>query len=280
MASFEKTFPLELLLQILMAQHDITDVLALTSTCQIFRHIWLSDFRTITDSILSRQICCYDDAVTLAEAQRICESESQQGRTWTSASDRTNCDKISYPDFQLRLRRLLANNGEVEWVLSLTEPYFLAYERRSEEECSVHPAHFLPHERERVARSFYLLRRCVLAQSHPSLLPKCRHDLDCIGVTELYILWQMLHWLCHSLDREQQDELGILDNDPPDHLIGIQGTSTLPDWDQVWDMVSDAYTAKRNPGKDEYETTLFGPCDRCNKQTCGSDLPVKRFWDV
>lgn len=280
MASFEKIFPLELLLQILKAQHDITDVLALTSTCQIFRHIWLSDFPTITDSILSKRICCYDDAVTLAEAQRICESESQQGRTWTSASDRTNCNKISYPDFQLRLRRLLANNGEIEWVSSLAESYFIPSERCSGNDCSVHPAHFLPHERERVARSFYLLRRCVLAQSHPSLQPKCRHDLDCIAVTELYILWEMLHWLCVSLDRERQDELGIWDNDPPEYLIGIKGTFTLPDWDQVWDMVADAYCAKRSLGKDEYETRLFGPCDRCNKQTCGSDLPVKRFWDV
>ena len=63
--------------------------------------------------------------------------------------------------------------------------------------------------------------------------PKCQQYLDGIGVTELYILWEMLHWLCDRLDRERQDELGIWENDPPDYFIGIQGTFTLPDWDQV-----------------------------------------------
>ena len=277
MASLLEVFPLQVLLQVFRAQHDITDVLALTSTCRFFRLIWLSDFRTITDSILSKRICCYDDAVTLAEAQRICESKSQRSETYTSASDRPDYDKISYPDFQLRLRHLLANNREIEWVSALAESYFIPSERRGRNDCSVHQAQFLPHERERVARSFYFLRRCVLAQSHPSLQLKCQHDLDCIGVTELYILWEMLHWLCSSLDWERQEELGIW-YEAPDFVIGIS-TTTMPDWDQARDMVVDAYGAKRHLGEDEYETRLYGPCDRCNKQTCGSDLPVRRCSD-
>ena len=110
--------------------------------------------------------------------------------------------------------------------------------------------------------------------------PKCQQDLERIGVTELYILWEMLHWLCDRLDWERQDELGIWDNDPRGHLTGIQGTFTVPGWDQVWDMVTDAYCAKRSLGEDWYETRLHGPCDRCNKETCGSGLPVRRFSDA
>ena len=280
MTSLIKAFPLELMLQIFKAQHDITDALALTSTCRSFRHIWLSHFHTIADSILSRRICCYHDAVALAEAQRMCESKTQQIETYISASDRTEGDKMSYPDFQLRLRHLLANNREIEWILCLAESHFIPSERRVRNDCSVHPAQFLPHERERVARSFYFLRRCALAQSHPSIQPKCQHDLDFTDVAEIYILWEMLWWLCESLDQESQEQLGIWDKNPPDHLIGIQETFTMPDWDQVRDTVADAYWTKRNFGKDEYETRLYGPCDRCNKQTCGSDLPVKRFSDA
>ena len=279
MASLLQAFPPELLLQVMKAQHDIADLLALTSTCRIFRHIWLSHFRTISDSILSKRICCYDDAVALAEAQRICESKSQQSEACTLASDRTGCDKISYQDFKLRLRHLLENSGEIEWVSSLAESYFIPSERCDGNDCSVHPAQFLPHERERVARSFYFLRRCVLAQHHPSMQPKCQQDLDRIGVTELYILWEMLHWLCDRLDWERQDELGIWDNYPPGYLYGIQGTCTLPSWEQVSDMVTDAYWAKRSLGEDWYETRLCGPCDRCNKETCGSDFPARRFSD-
>ena len=154
MASFLQVLPPELLFQIIEAQHDIADVLALTRTCRIFRHIWLSNFRTITDSILSKRIRCYDDAVALAEAQCICESNNQQSGTCTLASDRTECDRISYQDFELRLQHLLANNGEIEWVSSLAESYFIPSKRRSGNDCSVHPAHFLPHEGDRVARSF------------------------------------------------------------------------------------------------------------------------------
>ena len=280
MASLLKAFPLELLLEIFKAQHDITDVLALTSTCRSFRQIWRLHFHTITDSILSRRIRCYDDAVNLAEAQRICESKFQQIETNTSSSDRTDGDKTSYPDFQLRLRHLLANNREIEWVSSLAESHFVPSERRCANDCSVHPAQFLPHESERIARSFYFLRRCALAQSHPSIQPECQHDLECSNVAELYILWEMLWWLCETLDQESQERLGIWDNNPPDYLIGIQETFTMPDWDQVRDRVADAYCTKRKLGEDEYETRLYGPCDRCNKHTCGSDLPVKRFSDA
>ena len=267
MASLLKTFPPELLIQVIKEQHDIADVLALTSTCRILRHIWLSDFRTITDSILSQRICCYDDAVALAEAQRKCESKSQQSDTWTLALHRTECDKISYQDFKLRLRHLLANNGDTELVLSLAESHFIPSERRGGNDCSVHPAQFLPHERERVARSFYFLRLYVLAQSHPSMQPKCQRDLDRIGVTELYILRNMLPWLCNR----------IRDNHPPDYLIGIQVIFTLRGWCQLWDIVTDTYCAKKSLGEDWYEIRLYGPCDRCNKETCGSDLPVRRF---
>lgn len=134
-----------------------------------------------------------------------------------------------------------------------------------------------PTNANRVARSFYFLRRCVLAQSHPSMQPKCRQDLDCIGVTELYILWEMLHWLCGSLGWEQQEELGIW-YEASDSVLGIS-TTTMPDWKQARDMVVDAYCAKRHLGEDGYETRLYGPCDRCNKETSGSDLPVRRCSD-
>ena len=260
MSSLAILFPSELLLQVIKAQHDITDVLALTSTCRILRHIWLSDFRTITDSILSKRIYCYDDAVALAEAQGKCESKSQQSDTGTLASDRTECDKISYQDFKLRLRHLLANNGQSERVSSLAEGYFIPSERCGGHNCSVHPAKFLPHEHERVARSFYFFRLCVLAQSYTFMQSKCQHDLDRMGVTELYILWEMHQWLC-------------------DHLIGIPGIFTFSDLVPVWDMVYYAYCAKRSLGEDWYENRLYGPCDRCNKETCGSDLPVRRFSD-
>ena len=44
-------------------------------------------------------------------------------------------------------------------------------------------------------------------------------------------------------------------------------------------MVIDAYCAKRHLGTDEYETSVYGPCDRCNKEICGSDLLVRRCSD-
>ncbi|KAM0799574.1 hypothetical protein BDR22DRAFT_822258 [Usnea florida] len=261
MASLLKVFPPELLLQVIKAQHDIADVLALTSTCRILRHLWLSDFRTITDSILSKRIRCYDDAVALAEAQRKWEPKSQQSDTWTVASARTECDKICYQDFRPRLRHLLANNVESERVSFFAGLYFIPSERcGGRNNCSVHPARFLPHEHERVARSFYFIRLCVLAQSHTSMQSKCQHDLDRMGVTELYILWEMLQWLC-------------------DHWIGTPGIFPCSDLDQVCDMITDAYCAKRSLGEDWYENRLHGPCDRCNKETCGSDLPVRRFSD-
>ena len=45
-------------------------------------------------------------------------------------------------------------------------------------------------------------------------------------------------------------------------------------------MVTDAYCAKRSLGEDWHEIRLYGPCDRCNKETGGSDLPVRRFSDA
>ena len=267
----------ELVLKVFKAQQNIRDVLALASTCQNFRHIWLSNFRTIIDSVLYKQVCCYDDAVALVEAQRECETKHQQRGTFTSISDATDNGRASYSDFQLFSRQLLANNREIDWILSLAESHFIPSERRGKNNCDVHQAECLPHERERFARSFYFLRRCVLAQSNPSLQSKCQDVLERLSVGELYILWDMLHWLCEILDPEEQEKLGIWDNDPPYHLIGIQSTFTMPDWDQVRDMVTDAYGTKRNFGEDEYETRIYGPCDRCNKYTCGSSMPVKRF---
>lgn len=279
MALNPMNLPRELLLEVFRAHDNITDVLALSNTCQLLRRIWLSNLRTITDSVLSRQICCYDDASALVEAQRKCVAEAPQSEAYTSTSNGTDGDGPSYPDFLVWLRHLVANDREVEWVSSLAEARFIPSERRGRTTCDVHPAHFLGHERERVARSLYFFRRCVLAQAHPSLQPECQNAIERMGPAELYVLWEMLGWLCDSLDPEIQERLGIWDRDPPEHLIGVQTTFTVPEWDRARDMVIDAYVAKRTFGGDGYETRLHGPCDRCNKDVCGSDMPVKKFWD-
>lgn len=273
------TLPHELLLKTFKAQDKIQDVLALSATCQLFRQIWLSNYRTITESVLSRQICGYDDALALVEVQRTSESKGQQSGAPPPTSDGTDTDETSYSDFQARQRHLLANDRELEWVSSLAEDHFIPSERRGRTDCDDHPAKFLPHERERVAKSFYFLRRYVLAQSDPSLQRECQNILECMGIAEIYILWEILGWLCECLDPELQANLGIWDNDPPESLIGIQATFTVAEWDRVRDMIIDAYVAKRKFGEDEYETRLYGPCDRCNKDTCGSDLPVQTFYD-
>ena len=161
---------------------------------------------------------------------------------------------MPYPDFQLRLPHLLANNRKIEWVPSLAESYCIPSERRCSNDCNVHLAHFLSHKRERVARSFYFLRRCALAQSRPSMQPKCQHDLGCIGITELYILWDMLHWICGSLDWEQQEEAGVW-YEAPDFVLGIS-TTTMPDWEHSRDMVVDAYCSERHLGADELRLSV------------------------
>ena len=271
--------PRELLLKVFKLQSDIIDVLALSTICRQFRQIWLSNFRTITDSVLSRQICCYTDAVALVETQQEIESKSQHNEIYSSTSDDADGEGSPYLEFRSRLWHVLAIDREVQLVLTLAQEGFVPQARRGRADCDVHPGRLLPHESERVARGFYFLRRCVLAQSNTSLKSECQNVLERMDVAELYVLWEMLHWLCERLDTEMQQKLGIWDNDPPDHLIGIQATFTVPQWDKARDMVIDAYSDKRRFGEDEYETRLFGPCDQCNDNVCGSGLPVKKFWE-
>ena len=279
MAPNLSNFPRELLLEFFKLQTDINDVLTLSTICGQFRQIWLSNFRTITDSVLSRQICCYTDAIALSEMQQEMEPECRRNEIHSSTSDDADGEASSNLEFKSRLRHLLAINREVQSILTLAQEGFVPHARRGRTDCDVHPGRLLPHESERVASGFYFLRRCVLAQSNPSLKSDCQIALERMDVAKLYVLWEMLHWLCETLDAEVQQKLGIWDDDPPDHLIGIQATFTVPQWDQARDMVTDAYCDKRRFGEDEYETRLFGPCDQCNINVCGSGLPVQKFWE-
>ena len=278
MAPNLSSLPPELLLEVFKLQTDITDVLALSTVCRQLRQIWLSNFRTISDSVLSRKICGYNDAVALVEVQQEMGPDCPRDGIQLSRSDSTDGKGSSYLESQLRLRRLLALDRDIQLVLTLAQEFFVPWARRDRSDCDAHPPRLLPHESERVASGFYFLRRCVLAQSNPSLKSECQNVLERMDVAELYILWEMLNWLYKAMDPKIHRKLGIWDDDPPDYLLGIQATFTVLQWDQARDMVTGAYCDKKRFGEDEYETRLFGPCDQCNMNVCGSGFPVHKVW--
>ena len=267
------TLPNELLLAVFKAQHSVADAVRLSSTCRSLKGVWQWNSRTIADTILPREITCYLDALSLAEAQSRLEST----------------DKQSPPSSVLSLLpRLHANTHEADWVCSHAASHF-ALDRaahiksRTGKSCDIHGPHLQAHERQRVIHCWYFFKLYALSYFSPTLRQECDSVLARMSVVEVVVMWYVVYWLCEVLEPELQEELEIWDDDPPEYMVGLQAHDILPQYDEARKNITNDYIEKRKPeyepGHDAHEKRQYGPCDICESEPCVPRPVSKGLWE-
>ncbi len=230
--------PPELLLSIFKFQDTVIDVLHLCSTCKYLHEIWQSESETMLDAILPQEVTCYQDALSLAEAQRAFGLiGTQKAIVRVVLPDKVSplpwsqtLRPLPQSSTQILYSRLRANAREADYVCSLaTERVTPA---RAKHNCSVHPPHLLLHERQRLIHCWYFVKLYTLSYFSPSLRESCDATLTRMSLVEAYITWDLTFWLCEVVDLEYSEKLGIWDNDPPFDPVYeyIQENSEVPEW--------------------------------------------------
>lgn len=181
--------PSEILILISRNHDNILDAIRVSSTCRRLRDLWMEHFDFLHESILRRQIPCYDEASRLIEAQ-------EQARTSEKVHDAFAKVLVPVePSYTRRARQHLRNAHLADQICDVIMVERVTCINSGVEPtphetdcCRAHPLHGLPHERERVVHSVYYLQCFALAQQDSSLRAQYEAEITIMGETQSAML--------------------------------------------------------------------------------------------
>lgn len=277
------------------------DVVRFHKTCHLLHQIYISHQQIVLDSVLQRQIECYDDARRLG-IYAFCSKDI----TLIQSSDcEAQLQKEDTP------QGLLAIARKADIVVDCAASHFKSRApMRLGDAFSLCLPHDLPpceihfptaetglvlfhHEVTRIRKSWFFLnlieytyRQNPEAEvTNDEFLRSLHEEVTRMPTTQIFILQDMLLGLArdlHSLTAGRQPRA----IDPLEPVIACLFNVLSPEWIRTFSFLREIYESRPSEEKDQIANFLHGPCDVCFirrpylNNTCKVSETGKDIWEL
>ncbi|KAF7512220.1 hypothetical protein GJ744_002382 [Endocarpon pusillum] len=252
------------------------DVVRFQRTCHLLHQLYISHHQILLDSVLQRQIECYDDARRLG-MYALCSKDI----TLIQSSDsEAQLQKEDTPQGLLAIARkadivvdCAASHFESRAPVDPLSPFCLPQDRPR---CEIHfPTAetglvLFRHEVNRIRKSWFFLNLIEYTYRHnpeaevtnDKFLRSLHEEVTRMPTTQTFILQNMLLGLARDLDSLTAGRYPRA-MDPSGWQVACIFSVLSPEWTRTFGFLRQIYWSKPSEERDQIANFLHGPCDVC-----------------